>query len=63
MLSASEGQTYLSKILFGADEDLFMLGEIMSINTQNWVLKYYNSFCFHKLITMKLMMCFQLTKS
>lgn len=38
MLSASEGQTYLSKILFGTDEDLFMLGEITSMNTQNRVL-------------------------
>lgn len=34
MLSAAEGQTYLNEILLGADEDLFMLGEIMSMNPQ-----------------------------
>lgn len=32
MLLAREGQTYLSEILLGSDEDLFMLGEIMSMN-------------------------------
>lgn len=39
MLSASKGQTYLRKILFGADEDLFILGKIMSMYTQNQVSK------------------------
>lgn len=34
MLSAREGQTYLSEILLGADKDLFMLREIMSMNPQ-----------------------------
>lgn len=32
MLSAREGQTYLSEILLGTNEDLFMLREIMSMN-------------------------------
>lgn len=45
MLSAREGQTYLSEILLRADEDLFMLGEIMSINTRKTaIMKLFHCF-------------------
>lgn len=39
MLSAREGQTYLSEILLKADEDLFMLGEIMSNTRKTSIMK------------------------
>lgn len=45
MLSAREGQTYLSEILLGANADLFMLGEIMSMNLQK-KFDFFLLFCF-----------------
>lgn len=51
MLSAREGQTYLSEILLGADEDLFILGEIMSMNPEKkgiWNNVFFYCFVLHK---------------
>lgn len=56
MLSAREGRTYLSEILLGADEDLFMLGEIMSMNPQKMgfeIIIFFYCFVLHKLIIIK----------
>lgn len=52
MLSAREGQTYLSEILLGANADLFMLGEIMSMNLQKNLIFFY-CFVLHKMIIIK----------
>lgn len=56
MLSAREGQTYLSEILLGADEDLFMLGEIMNMNLQKYF-DFFYCFVLQKMIIIKSQLC------